>query len=194
MYIFGDVETTGVDPRKDCIVQVAGAILDENADVIIKDGKPLEFSEYVYPERPMSRQALLATGIDMNEVLSADDSCNVSKRFAAFTREVDTELILVAHRASFDYGFFREWQIQEGVKFNWKQPEADEIEGWKEPPYICTLALARKLLTKKIVGNHQLKTLVQHFGRELKGAHNAQFDVQGGVFVFKNLLKLQGVI
>lgn len=100
-YVAVDLETTGVDPVADRIIEI-GAVRFGN-------GGPRErFRTFVSPGRPLPPAIRVLTGIEDMDLLGAPPPSLAVHEFAAFARG----LPLVAHNAPFDLGFLAEAGLQ----------------------------------------------------------------------------------
>ncbi len=99
-YVIIDVETTGLDPQRDRIIEIGA--------VKIKRGLVLdEFSSLIQPERPIPEEVTQLTGID-GELLT--DAPRLAEVMPALEEFVDGGW-LVAHNAPFDQHFLApHWQ------------------------------------------------------------------------------------
>jgi len=183
-YTIGDVETTGLDPRRNSIVQLAAQHVDENLDVVH------EFNEFIYPPAMtiIEKVAMERNRVDMIKVMSAPSELEIAEKFAEFTR-LAPGVRFVAHNAPFDWAFLCALEERTGVFFSYFQPEIPE-HGLKEPPWIDTLPLSRRLLPNSMIKNHQLPTLAAHFGFPSNHAHDALFDVNTLRLVWRAMRKL----
>lgn len=91
-----DVETTGLDPRKDRIIEIAGIRIE---DGVIDETKT--FLTLVNPERPIPWEARQVNKIRDEDVTKAPTIDQVLPKFLEFAQGT----ILVAHNAQFDMGF-----------------------------------------------------------------------------------------
>jgi exodeoxyribonuclease X len=89
-----DVETTGIDPATDRVVEVAC--------VLTRGGRIIQtFSTLVHPERPIPASASAVHHITDTMVADAPRLANVAPSIAAMCADA----IVVAHNASFDLSF-----------------------------------------------------------------------------------------
>ena len=95
-YVAFDLETTGLSPKKDRIIEI-GAVL-------LKDGEEVDrFQSFVNPQRQLERRIVDLTGITDEMLQGAPSVEEVMPKFLAFCGD----RILVAHNADFDTGFLR---------------------------------------------------------------------------------------
>ena len=115
-----DLETTGADPNRDRITEVA--VLVTEGDQLIE-----QWSSLVNPGMPIPYRIQAFTGITDEMVADAPD-------FAAVVDEVRSRLagaVFVAHNARFDYGFLRAAFERTG-------------KSW-DAPVMCTVKFSRAL-------------------------------------------------
>jgi len=89
-FTFFDIETTGMSPSKDRIVEI-GAIRVE------RNGKESRFSSLINPGVKVSPEAISVHGIDNQMLSGAPRFASVAKRFIDFA----SGSTLVAHNAIF---------------------------------------------------------------------------------------------
>ena len=95
-FVVFDSETTGLDPKRDDVVQL-GAVRVVNGKIV-----PGEvFDTLVNPGRPIPPSSSKVHGIDDVMVASAPDFANARTAFQAFAKGA----VLVAHNAPFDMAF-----------------------------------------------------------------------------------------
>ena len=146
---FVDLETTGCDPARDRIIEIAVAAVDDGHLVD-------QWSTLVNPGTRIAGTITGLTGID-------DDMVADAPSFSGVREEVLERLrgrVLVAHNARFDYGFLRNAFRREGIGFR--------------APVLCTLRLARNLFPS--LGRHGLDHLIRHFDLECPARHRALGD------------------
>ena len=91
-----DVETTGLDPRSDGVVEVACARVRAGAVVA-------RFASLVDPQRPIPSRAFAIHGIGDRDVAGAPRLRQLEERLCAMARDA----VVVAHNARFDTSFLR---------------------------------------------------------------------------------------
>ncbi|GEM_PF-5541146 len=119
-FIFLDTETTGVDPSRDHIIEVA-AIRWENGKITER------YESLVNPRIPLPYEITLLTGITNEHTAGAPLFADVKKPLCEFIGDIP----IVGHNIAFDTAFLRSHHIDV------KNPEID------------TIALARILLQKE---------------------------------------------
>lgn len=170
-----DVETTGLDPKKDKIIEIS-AIHFEN-------GEPIEtFTTLVNPQMNIPKEATKINKITDDMV---KDAPNISKAIGDFWRFIyksDDEILLCAHNANFDIEF---------IKNNIGHASIRDYQ--EHIYYIDTLKISQKFLKGKI-RNHKLTTILNFFDIKTENTHRAEDDALscGKVFVkfSKKLLEI----
>ena len=149
-FIAFDVETTGIVPGVDSILEI-GAVrfVDGQIDSI--------FSTLVDPQRPIPPGASQVNGITDEMVKGKSLLKNLMGPFAEFCGSD----VLVAYNAPFDVQFF----LAAIKKYESAAPKGIVLD---------TLAMSRKLIPG--LANHKLGTLVKHFKIESSGFHRAEED------------------
>lgn len=151
-YIVVDLETTGLDPNNDEIIEI-GAIKIEGKE--IKD----IFNKLVKPEKAITSTTTELTGITQEMLNNELPIKPVLTQFASFIGGGT----LVAHNANFDISF---------LKNNFKKCLNKELDN----STACTLLIARDILPN--LENHKLHTIARYFGIEVANRHRAIGDAE----------------
>ena len=146
-----DVETTGADPRRDRVTELAVVLIDEG--VVIE-----EWSTLVNPGRTIPPGIQSLTGITREMVEHAPTFEDVALDVA---RRIDGRL-LVAHNARFDYAFLRNEFRRVAL------PYQSEV--------LCTVRLSRALFPEH--AKHNLDALIGRFALTCDGRHRALPDAR----------------
>lgn len=161
-YVVFDLETTGLSPEKDAIVEI-GALK-------IRDGQIREQERFETLVRPLSPdgsvrlipwQAARVHGISDAMVRGAPALELVLPEFLAFVGAA----AVVAHNAAFDNGFMRAATRRHGLL-------------WAPAREVCTVQLSRRAFPRE--RSHNLGALAQRLGLEFApgGRHRSFGDVQ----------------
>lgn len=163
-YVVFDLETTGVSPVCDEVVEISG--------VKVKGGKVTdEFSSLVNPGRSIPWAASRVNGITDDMVRNEPFFVDVLTDFFDFVGDN----ILIGHNIhSFDMKFI----YRDAEKFYGKIPGND---------YVDTLSVARNYLPQ--LSHHRLVDLASFYGISAKGAHRALNDCYMNQQVFERLGK-----
>ena len=165
-YVVVDVETTGMRPSADRVIEVAAVRLARS------DGRLRiveEFATLVNPERALPPGIVRLTGITDGMVARAP-------RFEEIAEEVAVVLgprVLVAHNVRFDLAF---------LNAEFQRAFARRLGN----PHLCTLAVSRRLFPE--LPNHRLPTVARYLGVEMERWHRARTDAWATAQLFLRLL------
>lgn len=148
-YIAFDLETTGLSPETDQIIEI-GALK-------VKDGKVVErFMEFVKPDQPITPAITSITGITNEMVAGARTTEDIVRDFIEFCEDY----VLIGHNIMFDYKFSKKYAVAHGYSF--------------EKKGIDTLKIARKV--HKDFASKSLGALCEYYKIENQAAHRAYHD------------------
>lgn len=105
-YISLDLETTGLNPKYDRIIEI-GAAKIENGEVTDT------FSTFVNPGRRLDARIIELTGINDADVQDAPEIKDVLRAFLEFSREYP----LLGHNIIFDYSFLKHAMVNAGLSY-----------------------------------------------------------------------------
>ncbi|MCM0582127.1 PolC-type DNA polymerase III [Weissella diestrammenae] len=163
-YVVFDVETTGLAPRYDKVIQLS-AVKMQKGNVID------EFDEYINPHEALSPIIMEITHITDNDLRQARSEAEVFADFQKFYGDA----ILVGHNViDFDIPM-----VDEALKRNQMTPLTNVV--------IDTLPLARFLHPE--MRRFTLGTLAKKLGIPLEHAHNAIYDATATGHVARQLLQ-----
>jgi len=170
-FVVVDLETTG------------GRAKGENHDAIteigavkVRGGAVLgELATLVDPGRSIPPQIVALTGITTAMLCDTPRIESVLPSFLEFARGA----VLVAHNAGFDIGFLR------------AAAERCQI-AWPRPPVLCTVRLARRVLTRDEAPSVRLAALARLFGASTTPTHRALDDARATVDVLHALIERVG--
>ncbi|MBE3589400.1 MAG: hypothetical protein IMW98_01065 [Firmicutes bacterium] len=161
-----DVETTGLDPAEDEILQV-GAVLWEEGRVAAR------LSRLCRPRRPVPLAVLRLTGLAEEELRRAPPVEEALAALEDLRREAGGAL-LCAHNAPFDLAFLR---AAAGTATSLASGTAGGLTG----PTVDTLEWARLLWPS---GGHDLAGLVERIGGPGFAAHDALADAEATAWLY----------
>ena len=161
-YVCLDLETTGLDPKKDKIIEI-GAVRVRNGetDAILET--------FVNPGRALEERITELTGIVDERLKDAPDIREILPELLDFIGDD----ILLGHSVLFDYSFVKRAAVNEKLTF--------------EKNGIDTLKLARKFLPD--LESRSLEFLCRHFEIE-HSAHRAIADAKATSALYKKLAEL----
>lgn len=162
-YVVFDIETTGLSPKYNKIIEIGA--------VRVKDGKIKDtFSRFVNPEVPIPYNITKLTSINDGMVM---DSPTIEKVLPEFAEYVG-DSILVAHNASFDTGFIKEFSDRQGLPFDYT--------------IVDTMTLAHILIPE--LGKYTLDRLCKQFNVSLENHHRACDDAAATAEIFIKMLRM----
>ncbi|MGW0162350.1 DEDD exonuclease domain-containing protein [Mycobacterium sp. NPDC003323] len=167
-FVVVDLETTGGSRDHDAITEIGA--------VKVRGGVVLgELATLVDPGRAIPPQIVALTGITTAMVHDAPRIDSVLPAFLEFSRGA----VLVAHNAGFDIGFLRAAAQRLGLS-------------WTRPPVLCTVKLARRVLTRDEAPSVKLSALARLFGASTTPTHRALDDARATVDVLHGLIERVG--
>lgn len=134
-----------------------------------------ELSTFVSIDGVLPGHISRLTGIAPGDLVGAPALGEVMSTFLEFSRGA----VLVAHNARFDLGFLRAAAATTG-------------HPWPDPPSVCTLALARRVLHRGETRGHRLGVLAAHLGATVEPNHRALQDARATVDVLHALISRVG--
>ena len=162
-YVVFDIETTGLSPRYNKIIEIGA--------VKIKNGKIQDtFSEFINPEVPIPYTITKLTSITDQMVMEAPTIDEILPKFMEYVGDA----ILVAHNASFDTGFIKEFCKQLDIPF--------------DSTIMDTMTLAHVLIPE--LGKYTLDRLCKQFNVSLEHHHRACDDAAATAEIFLKMLKM----
>ena len=163
-YVVFDLETTGMSPDKDEIVEISA--------IKVKDGEIVdEFSSLVNPGMPIPAGASAVNGITDDMVADAPGFEEVFELFLEFIGEE----VLVGHNiAGFDMHFLYRYAMQ-----YWNKTLDNN--------YVDTVVIAKKCFPQ--MAHRRLTDLAAHYKLNTEGAHRALFDCEMNQKVFEYMAK-----
>ena len=164
-YICFDLETTGLSPEKDEIIEIGA--------VKVVEGKVVDrFIQFVKPDEPISEMVTGITGITNAMVADAGPTDRIIFDFLHFCEDYP----VLGHNLMFDYRFMKRYAQKYYMDF--------------QKTGIDTLKIARKVLTD--LPSRSLESLCEHYGIENKAAHRAYHDALATAKVYQTLKHFYG--
>lgn len=153
-YVAVDLETTGLDPRFDAIIEIAA--------VKVAGGKPVDsFATLVKPPFEVDEFITELTGITNDMLAHAPAIEAVLPSFLEFVGDG----VVVGHNANFDINFLYDEAQRRGWCF--------------QNNFVDTMRLSRRLF--KDFESHKLATLVKNFGISVHPEHRALADAEAAL-------------
>ncbi|OHT86583.1 DEDD exonuclease domain-containing protein [Mycobacteroides saopaulense] len=163
-FVVVDLETTGGSAENDAITEI-GAVKVRGGEVLG------ELATLVDPKRSLPPQIVRLTGITSAMLVDAPPIEQVLPAFLEFARGA----VLVAHNAGFDIGFLKAAARQCGID-------------WPHPTVLCTVRLARRVLSREEAPRVSLGALAQLLGATTTPNHRALDDARATVDVLHALI------
>jgi DNA polymerase-3 subunit epsilon len=167
-FVVVDLETTGGSPAGDRITEI-GAV-KVRGGVVLGD-----FATLVDPQRGIPPHIVRLTGITEAMVYRAPTIDQVLPAFLEFARDS----VIVAHNARFDTGFLRAAATELG-------------HPWPFRRVLCTVKLARRVLTRDEAPTVKLSALADLFAVQTRPTHRALDDARATVEVMHRLFERVG--
>jgi DNA polymerase-3 subunit epsilon len=175
-FVVVDLETTGGRAVDSAAGRNDHDAITEIGAVKVRGGEVLgELATLVDPGRAIPPQIVQLTGITTAMVRDAPTIDSVLPAFLEFSRGA----VLVAHNAGFDIGFLRAAAERCALP-------------WPRPPVLCTVKLARRVLTRDEAPSVRLSALAQLFGATTTPNHRALDDARATVDVLHGLIERVG--
>ncbi|QQQ77851.1 DEDD exonuclease domain-containing protein [Saccharothrix sp. 6-C] len=169
-FVVFDLETTGGRADGDAITEIGA--------VKVRGGRVIgEFGTLVDPERGIPPQVVALTGITQMMVTGAPRLSTVLPAFLEFAAGA----VLVAHNSGFDVGFVKAACARLGYT-------------WPKPTVVCTVKLARRVLSRDEAPSCRLSALAHLFGVSVQPNHRALIDARATVEVLHHLLERVGSV
>jgi DNA polymerase-3 subunit epsilon len=173
-FVVVDLETTG--GRAAGTEQKPPDAITEIGAVKVRGGAIIgEFATLVDPQRSIPPQIVHLTGITSAMVCDAPSIDAVLPMFLEFARDS----VLVAHNAGFDVGFLRAAAQRCNI-------------AWPRPPVLCTVRLARRVLSREEAPSVRLAALARLFTAASQPTHRALDDARATVDVLHALIERVG--
>lgn len=190
-----DLETTGLNPQTDRIVEVAA--------IVVKQGKVVDsFTQLVDPQQEIPLVITDLTGISNALVAGEPEFAAIADQLGSFLAKYHTAngglLPLVAHNVSFDFNFLQHAFVraQLGAQPSAASQQQDETLNSFDfmpytPPLVCTAEAARVLIPRERVGRYRLEQVALALQVEHKPGHRAMADALATLDVLKALADLR---
>jgi len=164
-FIALDLETTGLDPRADRVIEIGALACDAEGNTVET------FERLINPGRPINPTASAINGLSDADLVDAPPASVVLSEFLGLLDRAGNAP-LIAHNAAFDAGFL-------GLEF------ARSGMAIPNRPVLDTLPLARSVLPH--LNSHRLDRLVAHFGMSERARHRALADASAVMDVWFRL-------
>ncbi len=187
---FIDVETTGLDPKKNGIIQIAGEIVfGLNAVYTVIETFNFTLQPFVFDE--INAKALEVNGKTEEQIFSYKEPKEIlTSLIAILNRHVDKynpndRYFFTGYKADFDYDFMKEWFV--------KNQNRDFMKYFYFPALdVLQLALFNLKSERASMPNFKLGTVAKHLNISAEGnLHDAKTDVllTKGIFMHYNQVR-----
>lgn len=158
-YVSADLETTGLDPKQDRIIEI-GAVKIEKSQIVDR------FSSFVNPGRKLEQRITELTGIRDEQLVDAPYIEDILGEFLEFIGD----LPILGHSVLFDYAFLKKAAVDQRLSF--------------EKKGIDTLKIARKYLQELEHRNLGYLCAYYHIDHH---AHRAYEDALATHYLYEKL-------
>lgn len=178
-----DLETTGLDPRTDRIIEIAA--------IHVRNGQPIQrFHSLVNPQQSIPVFITDLTGISDGLLNDAPTFSAVSQSLYEFLTAPRnhgdaTVLPLVGHNVGFDFSFLQ----HEFLRITLSDPTDTAFTPYT-PPLVCTAEASRVLINRQAVGRYRLEKVAAALGTPNRPRHRAEADARATADVLIALAKL----
>ena len=197
--LFIDVETTGLDPEINGVIQIAG-IIELNDWVMNGKKEPIlqefDFQCNVHEGDEFDPQALLVTGKTLDDIFNYDPAkvihAKLTKELGKYVNPYNKKdkYFFVAYNAGFDMDFLGSWFKKCGDKYG--------IGSWCWFPYVDIMTLAMQYIGdgRASMLNFKLSTVAEKLGLKLDEAdlHDALYDIRLARRVYRSITKNWGTM
>lgn len=159
-----DLETTGVDPSVDKIIEIGAIKIVDGVEVGV-------FSSFVNPQMPVPARITEITGIDDEMVKDAPVFSEILDAVLDFIGD----LPILGHNIKFDYSFLKCAVLSNGKSF-----EKDGID---------TLRIARMLMPE--LESKKLEFLCRYFEIDPGSSHRAFDDARSAMKLYEKLCAME---
>lgn len=198
--IFVDLETTGLDPVKNAIVQIAGSMAVLTVDphqmqiVDIKLGESFNFKVRPRFDDEIDPKALEVIGKTEEDLMAYPKSIEVKRNFTALLnryvkpRNPKDKIFFIGYNANFDYSFLYSWFLKH---------EDNYLNSYFFTPAWDVMALAAPMLMRHrgALKNFKLETvggLLRCLPQDIEEgeqAHDAMYDIKVTANIFHKCSK-----
>jgi DNA polymerase-3 subunit epsilon len=180
--LFFDVETTGLDPIKNDIIQIAG-IIDVNGNIY----KEFEFKVQPFSYENISSEALAVHGFTLDQLRTFEDPISVKNKlcslFEKYIEKFNTndKFFPAGQNVRFDLDFLRQFFIKAGDNYfgSWFNYQTIDLQA-----IISVLRYAGILS----LPNQKLITIASHFKIDLV-EHDALSDICATRLAIKHIIE-----
>lgn len=185
-----DVETTGLDPAQDRIIEIAA--LSVRHGVVDRT-----FHTLINPEVPIPGEITDLTGLSDGHVAGNPAFRDIAAELHAFLSDGDvaTPPPLIGHNVAFDLSFLHREFLRAEYEPHGGESQAGEPHYETLPPYIprllCTASLSRVMIPRQAVGRYRLANVSAYLDTPHRPLHRAESDATATLQVLQRLSEMQ---
>lgn len=189
---YEDTETTGTNPYKNGITQIAATIY-----FLTDDGKYEKKDEFNFKVRPfdddvIDDKALEITGVTKEEIMNYNRPQAVYKDLVAKLSEhcdkfnKQDKMFFVGYNSRFDYDFLRQFFEKNGDKYFGSFFFFPSVD-------VMNVAIVHLIEQRHILPNFKLATVAEYLKIETEGKfHDAMKDIETTRLIFEKFVNLKG--
>ena len=160
-FLFLDLETTGLDPQKNEIIEISAVRLGEKFEEIAV------FDELIKSENKIPKNIEMLTGISFKMTKNSPKISEIRQKFSNFIKPDD---LICGHNINFDIQFLRQKNFT------------------LSPNSLDTFLLSQIFCPQ--IPSHSLEFLAHFFEISHRNAHRALSDVKTNIKIFKKFLEI----
>jgi DNA polymerase III epsilon subunit family exonuclease len=164
-----DVETTGLSPQNDAIIELAACVVDQES---LEERRT--FHSRIFSEKRVAPSAFRVHGIASSDLVDEPQVMQVVAKFDTFAPK---DSILCGHNVAFDVAFLKATYERTGLPFGF---DYHLLDIWSVAFFVLG-ARAKKL------PSYNLTALCSLFGIERDPSHNALQDVRASAAILRHL-------
>jgi DNA polymerase-3 subunit alpha len=172
--IYLDVETTGLDPRKNDIIQIA-------CIPVINGVKMGSFNEFCQPINweNIEQEAVNVHGITEAKMRTFQSPIDLADKLIAFARKFNVKFTIAGYNANFDKSFVGSLFNKIGKSAEYREIFSSDVHD--------VFRRAKAVKDQLNISSLKLGKVCSALGIELNNAHDAFFDIEATIEVDKRL-------
>ncbi|AHI02907.1 exonuclease [Corynebacterium falsenii DSM 44353] len=184
-----DVETTGLDPAQDRIIEIAALSVSQGL-------VDQSFHTLINPEISIPDEITDLTGLSDGHVAGSPAFRDVAVELHDFLTDGDaaTPPPLIGHNVAFDLTFLHREFLRAEYEPHGDEFQAGEPHSETLPPYIprllCTAALSRVMIPRQAVGRYRLANVAAYLDTPHRPLHRAESDATATLEVLQRLSEM----
>ena len=184
-----DVETTGLDPAQDRIIEIAALSVSQGL-------VDRSFHTLINPEISIPDEITDLTGLSDCHVAGSPAFRDVAVELHNFLtdRDAATPPPLIGHNVAFDLSFLHREFLRAEYEPNGGEFQAGERHFHTLPPYVprllCTATLSRVMIPRQAVGRYRLANVAAYLDTPHRPLHRAESDATATLEVLQRLSEM----